>query len=64
MNLSMQSLLTALALVLVLEGLMPFIAPARWRETITRIGQFSDGQIRFLGLGAILLGVILMQVTR
>ncbi len=60
----MQSLLTALALVLVLEGLMPFIAPARWRETITRIGQFSDGQIRFLGLGAILAGVVLMQVTR
>lgn len=60
----MQSLLTALALVLVLEGLMPFVAPARWRETIIRIGQFSDGQIRFLGLGAILVGVILLQVTR
>ncbi len=58
----MQTVLTAFALVLVLEGIMPFLAPARWRETVTRIGQWSDGQIRFLGLGAILMGSILFLV--
>ncbi len=58
----MQTVFTTFALVLVLEGIMPFVAPARWRETVTRIGQLSDGQIRFLGLGAILVGFILFQV--
>lgn len=58
----MQTVLTTFALVMVLEGIMPFLAPARWRETVTRISQLSDGQIRFLGLGAILAGFILFQV--
>jgi uncharacterized protein YjeT (DUF2065 family) len=60
----MQLLLTAFALMLVLEGVMPFLSPSRWRDTISRIAQFNDGQIRFLGLGAILLGVVLFQVVR
>ncbi len=42
-------LLLAVALMLVLEGAMPFISPAAWRETIRRLTQFSDGQIRFAG---------------
>lgn len=60
----MHSLLTTFALLLVLEGAMPFLAPSRWRETVLRICKFNDGQIRFLGFGAIVLGVILMQVVR
>ncbi len=58
----MHSLLSAFALVLVLEGIMPFLAPGRWRETVQRICLFNNGQIRFMGLGAILAGVILIQV--
>ena len=54
------TLLLALALMLVLEGAMPFIAPAAWRETFRRLIQFSDGQIRFVGLTSMLIGLILL----
>ena len=53
----MNELLTALALVMVIEGLMPFISPARWREVFSRILAMSDGQIRFIGLVSIVLGL-------
>lgn len=53
----MNELLTAFALVMVIEGLMPFISPARWREVFSRILAMSDGQIRFIGLISILLGL-------
>ncbi|MFZ2973678.1 DUF2065 domain-containing protein [Ferribacterium limneticum] len=56
------TLLMAFALMLVLEGLMPFIAPAAWRETFRRLVQFSDGQIRFVGLTSMLIGLILLIV--
>ena len=53
----MNELWTALALVMLIEGLMPFISPARWREVFSRILAMSDGQIRFIGLASILLGL-------
>ena len=53
----------ALALMLVLEGLLPFLAPALWRDTFRRILQFSDGQIRFFGLAAMLAGLILLWLV-
>ncbi|MFV0371847.1 MAG: DUF2065 domain-containing protein [Azonexus sp.] len=56
------SLLLAFALMLILEGAMPFIAPAAWRETFRRLTQMSDGQIRFIGLSSMLIGLILMMV--
>lgn len=54
------TLLLAFALMLVLEGAMPFIAPAAWRDTFRRLIQFSDGQIRFVGLTSMLVGLILL----
>ena len=54
------SLLTAFALMLVLEGLLPFVAPATWRETFRRVIQLADGQIRFIGLASMLLGLGLL----
>lgn len=54
------TLLLAFALMLVLEGAMPFIAPAAWRETFCRLIQLSDGQIRFIGLTSMLIGLILL----
>jgi uncharacterized protein YjeT (DUF2065 family) len=54
------TILLAFALMLVLEGLMPFIAPAAWRETFRRLIQFSDGQIRFVGLTSMLVGLVLL----
>ncbi len=56
------TLLMAFALMLVLEGLMPFIAPVAWRETFRRLIQFSDGQIRFIGLTSMLVGLILLSL--
>lgn len=56
------TLLTAFALMLVLEGLMPFIAPKAWRETFRRITELSNGQIRFLGLSSILAGIVLLFI--
>ena len=53
----MNELLTACALMLVVEGLMPFISPVRWREFFSRVLAMSDGQIRFIGLASIALGL-------
>ena len=52
------SLVAACALVLVLEGVLPLIAPRIWREAFTRLTQLSDGQLRFVGLLSIGIGVI------
>lgn len=58
------NLLLALALMLVLEGLIPFIAPGTWRETFRRLIQFSDGQIRFVGLTSMLIGLVLLMLFK
>jgi uncharacterized protein YjeT (DUF2065 family) len=58
------SVLVAVALVLVLEGLVPFLAPGAWREAFRRLIQFSDGQIRFVGLTSMLVGLFLLMVLR
>ena len=57
-------LLGALALMLVLEGLFPFLNPAAWRRLFTRITQLSDGQIRFFGLSSMVIGLVLLLVWR
>jgi uncharacterized protein YjeT (DUF2065 family) len=48
----------ALALVLVLEGLLPFLSPKGWRRMFSQILQLSDGQIRFFGLCSMLGGLL------
>ena len=58
------SLFIAFALMLVLEGLMPFVAPAAWRETFRSLIQLSDGQIRFIGLSSMVIGIFLLMVFR
>ena len=50
----------AIGLVLVLEGLMPFLAPGAWRRTFLQILQLRDGQLRFFGLFSLLLGLLLI----
>ena len=58
------TLLMAFALMLVLEGVFPFLAPSAWRETFRRLMQLTDGQIRFFGLTSMVVGVILLLVLR
>jgi uncharacterized protein YjeT (DUF2065 family) len=50
-------ILGALALVMVIEGLLPFLSPALWRRLFERALQLSDGQIRFIGLTSMLAGL-------
>ena len=54
------TLWTALVVVLVIEGLMPFASPAGWRRMFLQVLQLEDGQIRFFGLCAILMGLGLL----
>ena len=53
-------LLGAVALMLVLEGLLPFLAPRLWRETFTRLVSLPDNQLRFVGLTSMLAGVLIL----
>ena len=52
----------AIALVLILEGLLPFLDPGAWRRVFERALQLSDGQIRLLGLSRLALGVVILLV--
>ena len=56
--------LMAFALMLVIEGVLPFLLPAVWRETVRRVSQLTDGQIRFFGLSSMLVGLLLLYFTR
>lgn len=58
------TLLTAFALMLVLEGLLPFLAPKAWKDTFRRITELADGQIRFLGLSSIVAGIVLLFILK
>ncbi|HXR57670.1 MAG TPA: DUF2065 family protein [Casimicrobiaceae bacterium] len=51
------SLWTALALLLILEGLLPFAAPKLWREGFRHLTELTDGQLRFIGMISIGIGL-------
>ena len=60
----LEYLLMAFGLMLVLEGIMPFLFPSAWRETLHKLTQFQDGQLRFLGLTLMLSGLLLIYLVR
>jgi uncharacterized protein YjeT (DUF2065 family) len=53
----------ACALLLIAEGLLPFLSPASWRSVFERALQMTDGQIRFLGLLCLVIGALLLLVV-
>ena len=55
-------LVRAFGLVLVLEGLWPFLSPARWRSAILRVSSLDDRMLRVFGLAMMICGVIVLQV--
>jgi uncharacterized protein YjeT (DUF2065 family) len=57
-------LFMAFGLMLVLEGVLPLLAPKAWRETFQRMILLKDGQLRFIGLASILSGMLLMLFFR
>jgi uncharacterized protein YjeT (DUF2065 family) len=54
------TLASAFAVMLVLEGLLPLLAPGLWRRSFQRLLQLRDGQLRFFGLASIGLGIVLL----
>lgn len=58
------TLLSALALAFIIEGLLPFIAPSLWRRVFTEILKLGDGQIRFQGFVSLALGMALLWLVR
>jgi uncharacterized protein YjeT (DUF2065 family) len=57
-------LLTALGLMLVLEGLLPLLLPQAWRDTFRRMIELKDGQLRFVGLISIVGGLVLIWLSK
>ena len=51
-----------IGLALVIEGLMPFLSPAKWRQVVQQIQQLGDGQIRFFGLASVLVGLFIIYL--
>lgn len=56
----LDTLLLALGLVLVIEGLMPLIAPRQWRGLFRQITELADGQLRFIGLISVVVGFLVI----
>lgn len=57
-----QDLVRAFGLVLVIEGLWPFLAPARWRNAMLRVSSLDDRMLRSFGLASMICGLIVLQV--
>lgn len=55
-----QEFLTALALLMVIEGILPFLHPTHWRDTMRRASELSDDNVQWLGLFSMVTGVILL----
>jgi hypothetical protein len=55
---------TAIALLLVIEGIMPFMNPESWRKTLRTISEMDDGTLRIIGLSSMIFGVILLYLIR
>ena len=52
----------AFCLMLVIEGMLPFIAPRRWRDLVMMLGEVDDSKMRLMGLGCMLIGTILLLI--
>jgi hypothetical protein len=59
-----ESIIPALALVLVLEGMMPFLSPKNWREAMAQAAQLPDNVLRIMGFCSMLAGVIILYIVR
>jgi uncharacterized protein YjeT (DUF2065 family) len=57
-----QDLLTALALVLIIEGLLPLLAPAAWQRAMQELSRYNPKVIRIGGIISMLAGAVLLQV--
>ncbi|MDX9950621.1 MAG: DUF2065 domain-containing protein [Methylophilaceae bacterium] len=58
------TLITAFGLMLVLEGVLPLVAPQAWRDTFRRMIELNDGQLRFVGMLSMIIGLIVVLVAK
>lgn len=56
----LQYWLLGLAMMMVVEGFVPFLLPKLWRETFRKLVALTDGQLRFIGLTSMLSGLLLL----
>lgn len=54
----------ALCLVLIIEGILPFLCPGRWRQAVAMLAEVDDRQLRIMGLVTMLAGVGLLYLLR
>ena len=59
-----EHIIPALALVLVIEGILPFLSPRSWREAMAQAAQLPDKTLRVMGLISMLAGVIVLYLVR
>jgi uncharacterized protein YjeT (DUF2065 family) len=64
MNELIQYLLVAFCLMLIMEGMLPFLYPQKWRKLVVQLAQISDRHMRLLGLASMLLGLVLLFLVR
>lgn len=57
-----QEITIAFCLMLVFEGVMPFLAPARWRAMVAGVAQLPDRSLRAAGFASMLAGTVLLYV--
>lgn len=60
----MTDLWAAIAIALILEGMLPFLSPKGWKEAVSKIATLPDGRIRFFGLFVMVIGVLLLSLVR
>ncbi len=58
------AILTAVALLLILEGMLPFVGPGRYKQLVAQIASLSDNQLRTVGLVAMVAGLLLLFLVR
>lgn len=63
MDLNWHDLLNAVALLLILEGLMPFLSPSRLKQTYAQLLELPDKTLRTIGLVSVIAGILLLFVT-
>jgi uncharacterized protein YjeT (DUF2065 family) len=56
-------IVAAFALMLVIEGILPFTAPRLWRATFRALAEMRDGQVRFLGFASMAVGMVLLYLA-
>lgn len=54
----------ALCLVLVIEGIIPFLYPRRWKQLVEQIADIDEATLRWMGLGSMLLGTALLYLLK